>query len=81
MDTLVIPHGSECKYLGIIDCQKSCDRDLKRQMKKNYANANMLLRQFSKCSIPVKCHLFKTYYTNVYCAPLWYNFTLNAMKR
>ena len=34
LDTLVIPHVSECKYLGIIVCQKNCDRDLKRQIKK-----------------------------------------------
>ena len=44
LDTLVIPHVCECKYLGIIVCQKNCDRDFKRQMKKFYANANMLLR-------------------------------------
>ena len=41
----------------------------------------MLLRRFSKCSIPVKCYLFKTYCSNLYCAPLWYNFTLTAMKK
>ena len=35
LDTLVIPHVSECKYLGIIFCQKNCDRDIKRQMQKN----------------------------------------------
>ena len=61
LDTLVIPHVSECKYLGIIVCQKNCDRDHKRQMKKLYANAIMLLRGFIKYSIPVKCYLFKTY--------------------
>ena len=33
LDTLVIPHVSECKYLGIIVCQKNYGRDLKRQMK------------------------------------------------
>ena len=65
LNTLVIPHVSECKYLGIIVCQKNCDRDLKRQMKKICANANMLLRRFSKCSIPVKCYLFKTYCSNL----------------
>ena len=32
LNTLVIPHVSGCKYLGIIVCQKNCDRDLKRQM-------------------------------------------------
>ena len=45
-----------------------------------YANANMLLRRFSKCSIPVKCYVFKTYCTNLYCASLLCNFTLTAMK-
>ena len=32
LDTLVILHVSECKYLGIIVCQKNCDRDLKRRV-------------------------------------------------
>ena len=71
LDTLVILHVSDGKYLGIIVCQEICDRDLKRQMKKCYANANMLLRRFSKCSIPVKCYLFQTYCLNLYCALLW----------
>ena len=52
----VIPHVFECKYLGIIVCQKNCDRD----REKMYANSNTLLRRFSKCSIPVKCYLFKS---------------------
>ena len=70
LDTLVIPHVSECKYLAIIVSQKNCDRDLKRQVKRFHANVNMLLRRFSKCSIHVKCYLFKTYCSNLYCAPL-----------
>ena len=41
----------------------------------------MLLRRFCKCSIPVKCYLFKTYCSNLNCAPLWYNFILTAMKK
>ena len=41
----------------------------------------MLLRRFRKCSIPVKCYLFKTYCSNVYCAQLWYNFTLTTIKK
>ena len=31
------------------------DNDLKRQMRKFNANANMLIRKFSKCSVNVKC--------------------------
>ena len=26
-------------------------------------------------------YLFKTYCSNLYCAPLWYKFTLTAMKK
>ena len=44
-----------------INTIKNSDLDLKRQMRKMYANANVLLRKFSKCSINVKCYLFKTY--------------------
>ena len=62
MDDLLIPIVSECKYLGTIICQKNCALGIKRQMRKFYANDNMLLRRFSKCSTPVKCYLFKTYY-------------------
>ena len=41
----------------------------------------MLLRRFSKCSTPVKCYLFKTYSSNLYCASSWYTSTVNAMKK
>ena len=50
-------------------------------MRKFYANVNMLLRQFRKCSTPVKYYLFKTYCSNLYCASLWYNSTVTAMKK
>ena len=41
----------------------------------------MLLRRFSRCSTPVNCYLFKTYYSNLYCCYLGYNSTVNAMKK
>ena len=50
-------------------------------MRQFYANVNMLLRRFSKCSTPVKCYLFKTYCSKLYCASLWYNYTMTAMKK
>ena len=81
MDNLSIPNVSECKYLGTFICQKNCHLDIKRPMGKFYASVNMLLRRFSKCSSPVKCYLFKTYCSNLYCAPLWYNSTVTAMKK
>ena len=36
------------------------DVDLKKQMKKLYANVNLLLRKFSKCSVDAKCFLYKS---------------------
>ena len=52
----VIPSVDKCKYLGIIIIisVKNCDADLKKQMRKYYANANMLLRKFSYCSPDVQ---------------------------
>ena len=49
-------------------------------MRKGYANANMFLRKFVKCSSGVKCYVFKTYCCNSYCAPFWYDSTKAAMK-
>ena len=58
---LRIPIVENCKYLGIITSTKNSDLDLKRQMRKIYANANILFRKFSCCSVSVKCYLFNTY--------------------
>ena len=42
---------------------------------------NLLLRKFSKCSVGVKCFLFKTYYSNLYFAPMWFDCTKVALKK
>ena len=75
-----IPNVTDCRYLGITISVKNCDLDLKRQKRRFYANTNMLLRKFVKCSPDVKCYLFKTYCCNLYCAPFWYDATKTAMK-
>ena len=54
-----ITNVTDCRYLGIIISVKNCDKDLKRQMRKCYANANMLLRKYVKCSSDVKCYRLK----------------------
>ena len=46
-----LPMVEQCRYLGTTISIKNSDLDLKRQMRKMYANANVLLRKFSKCSI------------------------------
>ena len=66
-----------CKYPGITISTKNSDLDLKRQMKKIYANANLLLRKFSCCSVSVKCYIFNIYCSTLYRAPM----RLTAPKR
>ena len=81
LNLLKIPIVENCRYLGITISTKNSDLDLKRQMRKIYANTNLLLRKFSKCSVDVKCYLFKTYCSNLYCAPMWFDCTKTALKK
>ena len=49
--------------------------DVCRQTSKFYAQANTLKRKFRYCSDDVKCMLFRSFCTNMYCSPLWFNST------
>ena len=73
INDLKIPIVENCRYLGITISTKNSDLDLKRQMREIYANANLLLRKFSSRSVSVKCHLFKTNCSTLYCAPMWFD--------
>ena len=48
---------------------------------KMYTNANLFLRKFSRCSVNVKCYLFKTYCSNLYCAPMWFDCTKTVLTK
>ena len=50
-------------------------------MRKFYTNANMLIRNFFKCSVDVKCYLFKTYCSTMYCSAMWFDTTKSAMEK
>ena len=77
----VIPAADKCKYLRIIVSEANCDGDLKRQMRKYYANANMLLRKFSYCSPDLKCCMFNIYCATMYCYSMWFDSTVISMKK
>ena len=81
LNRLEIPRVDQCKYLGIMISIKNGDIDIKRQMRKFYANINILSRKFSKCSPDVKCTLLTAFCSNMYCSILRYNCTVTAMKR
>ena len=81
LNLLEIPIVENCRYLGItFSIKKNSDLDLKRLMRKIYANTNLLLRKFSQCSVDVKCYLFKIYCCNLYCASMWFDCTKTAIK-
>ena len=46
-----------------------------------YANANILLCKFKRCSPDVKCQLFNTFCTNLYCPQLWYDGTKGPVNK
>ena len=50
-------------------------------MRKIHVNANLLLRKFSRCSVEAKCYLFKTYCSNMYSAPMWFDCNKTALKK
>ena len=77
----IISAIDKCKYLGTIISEPNCDGNLKRQMRKHYANANMLLRKFSYCSPDVKCCMFKSYCSTMYISSMWFNSTVSSMKK
>ena len=79
----VIPYVENCKYLGIVIHLQSDLYDIKRQIRKFYANTNniMLLRKFSICSYQVKCHLFRSYCANMHCPYFWFNKSKTCFKK
>ena len=70
-----IPTVKQCRYLGITISIKNSDLDIKRQMKKMYANVNLLLRKLSKCSVGVKYFYLKHIVLVFFYAPIWFECT------
>ena len=72
---------SEITYLGhIIADDLSDDKDIYRQCRRLYAQANMLCRKFSMCSVPVKISLFRAYCTPLYTAHLWCRYKQGTLE-
>ena len=53
----------------------------KWQMRKYFANANMLLRKFRYCSPDVKCCMFKSYCSTMYCSSMLFDRTVTSMRK
>ena len=81
LNGMVLNYVEFTKYLGVIIELKGNTRDIKRQLCKVYSSANTLISKFKFCSPDVKCHLFKTYCTNMYCHQLWYDKVKGPLHR
>ena len=81
LEEKVTPSVDQCKYLGIIISVKNRDADLKRQIRKYYANVNMLLRKFIYCLPDVKCCVFKSYCSTMYCSSMWFDSIVTFMRK
>ena len=72
----------ERKNLDVItNSSMKTSSNVVRQTRKLYAQANMLQRKFCYCTNDVKCTLFKSLCANMYCCPLWINFTSSSIKK
>jgi exonuclease III len=73
---------NEVKYLGhVITSDLSDDRDIDRQIRSVYCRVNMLVRKFSRCSDYVKCFLFKSFCSSMYCCSLWVRHRVGKLRR
>ena len=82
MGSCTLTMCSSFTYLGHeISDDRSDNLDIARQCRSIYAKGNMLIRNFSKCSVNAKLLLFKTYCTCLYTAHLWSTFTKAAMRK
>lgn len=60
------------RYLGFdINCHRRDEEELVRRKRELYARANLIRNRFSSCSLSVKKFLFKTFFSNIYCASVW----------
>ena len=74
--------ANEVKYLGvIINSSLKTTIDVKRQTRNFYSRANLLIRNFRHCTDNVKCYLFQSYCTSMYCCQLWFNSTKGSIKK
>jgi len=72
----------EFKYLGhMITDNLTDDADIQREDHNLFVRTNILRRRFYKCSMAVKCVLFKTYCICLYDAALWSMYNKGSLRK
>ena len=79
---IIYEFANEVKYLGVmINSSFKTTIDVQRQTRNFYARANLLIRNFRYCTNNVKCYLFQSYCTSMYCCQLWFNSNKGSLKK
>ena len=71
------------KYFGYLLCNsgKVDDLEIQHQYRLLCCRANLLIRKFAMCSLPVKKHLYRAYCANVYGVHLWRSFRVSVLRK
>ena len=73
---------NETTYLGYTtSADLKDDLDMSRQVKSSNAIGHTLIRRFGKCSVAVKCELFRAYCKQMYCSTLWCSYNLETLRK
>lgn len=82
LNGVMVNEVTSTKYLGhFLSNELRDDRDIERQSRQLYVQANSLLRKFHMCSIEVKITLFRLYCSPMYCAHLWWNYSNVTIRK
>ena len=79
---LYVNFANKEKYLGVmINSSFKTTIDVQRQTRNFSARANLLIHNFRFCTDNVKCYLFQSYCTDMYCCQLWLNSAEVSLKK
>ena len=78
----VLKSVSSHKYLGVfITTDLKDDSSIRHQSRSTYSRGNIIITNFSQCSVDVKCQLFRSFCTSFYCASLWSSYCIETLRR
>jgi len=82
LGTNLVQFVKEFKYLGHMITDNLTDyADIQREVHNLFVRTNILRRRFYKCSMAVKCVLFKTYCICLYNAALWSMYNKGSLRK
>jgi len=77
-----LQYVKQFKYLGhVITEDLTDDAVIQREIRNLFTRTNILLQQFHRCSVAVKCTLFRAYCICLYDAALWSRYNAGLLRR